>query len=69
MGRTGIKTVLRLAYLTGTIATIEKEFKCVIKLPQELQDVDLLHLSDYEQGDTDLSRGIGKLSMFVFLFY
>jgi len=52
--KTGIQSVLKTSYQSGMIDSIEKEFKCVVKLPQDLQVpvTGLLDGCDTEFGDS-----------------
>lgn len=55
--KNGIETVLKASYQSGTIDSIEKEFKCVVKLPQELQQDCAQLLNNMDLIDSETSRG------------
>ena len=55
--RTGIHSVLEASKHTGTISAIEKENKCIIKLPQEIDESVSVMLSDFEVIEPEMLEG------------
>ncbi|XP_052266746.1 protein mono-ADP-ribosyltransferase PARP14-like isoform X2 [Dreissena polymorpha] len=53
----GVCSVLRTAKLSGTITTLEKSHRCVIKLPQELENTDTFLRSTYEIVEPEIICG------------
>lgn len=54
--RTGIHAVLEAAKHSGTISAIEKETRCVIKLPQDIDESISAMLSDYEVIEPEMTE-------------
>ncbi|KAH3872402.1 hypothetical protein DPMN_035618 [Dreissena polymorpha] len=66
----GVCSVLRTAKLSGTITTLEKSHRCVIKLPQELENTDTFLRSTYEIVEPEIICGKKfTLSYFKFCLY
>ena len=56
--KTGIYEVMEASKQSGTISVIEKECKCVIKLPEELEDNrSMMAASQYESLYPEPSTG------------
>ncbi|WAQ95722.1 PAR14-like protein [Mya arenaria] len=53
----GIHSVLRTAKLSGTITSLEKECKCVVRLPAALEEDTTYMLSDYEVVEPEFIAG------------
>lgn len=66
--KNGITSVLQSSHQAGTIDSIEKEFKCVIRLPPELQQDASQLLSDMDMLDSDFNKGISTTKV-MFKFY
>lgn len=59
--RTGIHAVLEAAKHSGTISGIEKETRCIIKLPHDIDESISVMLSDYEVIEPEITEGNGSV--------
>lgn len=66
--RTGIHAVLEAAKHSGTISGIEKETRCIIKLPHDIDESISVMLSDFEVIEPEITEGnVSVLQLQFFL--